>query len=99
MNEIALPTFRIPSYPWGLTCFVVFICICVVAQMLGMPVTLLGLLDTDRLMTSEPGSEDPSVLASTLELEMPRFLRFFTESGAGVHLPVLLTSVFRPPLL
>jgi hypothetical protein len=77
----------------------VFICICVIAQMLGMPVTLLGLLDTDRLMTSEPGSEDHSLLTSMLEPEQPSFLHFFTETRAGVHLPVLLTSVFRPPLL
>jgi hypothetical protein len=67
--------------------------------MLGMPVTLLDLLDSEKLMSSEPGSEDPSVLTSTLGLEGPRFLHFFTESRAGVHLPVVLTSVFRPPLL
>lgn len=99
MSERVIQLFRIPHSPWGLTCFAVFICICVVAQMLGMPVTLLDVLDLERLLTSEPGSEDPSVLAPMLEPERPGFLHFLTESRAGVHLPVLLTSVFRPPLL
>lgn len=79
-------------------CLVLLLCICVVTQMLGVPITLLGLLDSDRFLESEQSSEDPSALTSTPEPERPSFLHFFTEPNTGPHLPVVLTSVFRPPL-
>ena len=89
---------RRPYHAGGVAFFILFICVCVVTQMLGMPVTLLGAFDSDRLMQSEPTSEDPSILTSTPQPERPGFLRLFIESCAGLRLPVLPTSVFRPPL-
>ena len=88
-----------PARSTGLLCLVLLLCLCVVTQMLGVPVTLLGLLDSDRLIQSEPASEDPTVLSSIPEPERPNFLSFFTDSAAGRRLPVVLSSVFRPPLV
>ena len=98
MNYLVAHPVHRPNHSRGLVCFMLLICVCVVTQMLGMPVTLLGVFDADRLMQSEPTSEDPSILVAALQPERPSFLRFFIESHAGLYLPVLPTSVFRPPL-
>ena len=73
------------------------LCVCVVAQMLGAPFTLLGLLNSDVLTESEPVSEDFSTLSPSPEPERPRLFHLFTEFLPVLHLPVLLTSIFRPP--
>ncbi len=73
------------------------LCVCVVTQMLGAPFTLLGLLHSDLFTGLEPISEDFSALSPSLEPERPRFFRWFGEFRSVLHLPLLLTSVFRPP--
>lgn len=76
---------------------VVLLCVCVLAQMIGTPFTLLSLLNSDMLTESEPISEDLSAFSPALELERSRLFRVFTEFRPLFHLPILLTSVFHPP--
>jgi hypothetical protein len=78
---------------------VVLLCVCVIAQMLGAPFTLLGLMDSDILTESEPLSEDITALSPSPEPEGPHLFYLYAEYHSVLHLPVLLTSVFRPPLL
>lgn len=99
MSQLTVSAFRVPNHPWALACFVVFCCLCVATQMLGVPITLLDLLNSDMLMEPEAGSEDLSTLPSTPKPEKLALYRLFTEFHPVLHLPVLLTSVFRPPLL
>lgn len=82
---------------WGVACVVMLLCVCVVTQMLGIPTTLIGLLNSDMLTKSEPVSEDVSALSPSPEAEEPDLLSLFIESQPVRHFPVLLTSVFRPP--
>ena len=81
----------------GLACLVVLLCVCVIAQMLGAPFTLLGLLNSDVLTESELLSEDSSALSLSPEPERPLLSHVLTEFHPVRHLPVVLTSVFRPP--
>ncbi len=81
----------------GVTGVVVLLCLCVVTQMLGVPATLVDLLNSDVLTKSEPVSEDFSTPSPSPEPEWPRLSTFFRELCPVVHLPVLLTSVFHPP--
>ncbi len=71
--------------------------LCVVTQMLGAPFTLLGLLHSDLFTGLESISEDFSALSPSLESERPRFFRLFSKFRSVLQLPLLLTSVFRPP--
>ncbi len=74
------------------------LCVCVVAQMLGAPFTLLG-MDSDILTESEPISEDMTALSPSPEPDKPRLFDMFDDLHSVHHLPLLLTSVFRPPVL
>ena len=94
INRMALRSSRCAT---GLACFVVLLCVCVLTQMLGVPITLIGVMDSDLLAKSAPVSEDFSSLSLSLEPERPSLLHFFTESRLVLQLPVLATSVFRPP--
>ncbi len=80
----------------GLACLVMLLCACVIAQMLGAPFTLLGLLNSD-VAEPEPISDDFSALSPSSELERSLLSHLLTEFRAIRHLPVVLTSVFRPP--
>lgn len=93
-TRMAAPSSRCTT---GVACLVVLLCVCVVTQMLGVPATLMDLLNSDVLTKSEPVSEDISAFAPLLEPEKPRPFNFFNESRPVLHLPVLLTSVFHPP--
>lgn len=72
------------------------LCLCVFAQMLGMPGSLIDLLplsDTVVASVSEDVSLSPLVLEpGTVELSFPRVL-----VHTSLHLPVFVTSVFHPP--
>lgn len=81
----------------GAACLLVLICVCVIAQMLGTPFTLLSLLNSDMLAELEPVSEDLSAFSPPLEPERSRLFLVFTEFRPLLHQPVLLTSVFHPP--
>ncbi len=82
----------------GLACVVAFLCVCVIAQMLGAPFTLLNLMNEDMFTESEPVSED-FALTPSHEPAKTRLFRLFTEFRSTLNLSVFLTSVFRPPLL
>lgn len=90
---VSRPSYRATS----LACLVVLLSVCVVAQMLGAPVTLLGLLNFDMLAESEPVSEDFSALSPLPAPERPYIFRIVIEVYHMVHLPVLPTSLFHPP--
>ena len=77
---------------------VLFLCICVLSQMLGAPVILVTLL-TEADTLTESALEDFSVLPSVSELERPSLLRIPVEVRSSLHFPLLVTSVFHPPLL
>ena len=82
----------------GLSGLVILLCVCVVLQMLGLPVTLLSVSDSDELMKLQPVSEDfstPSIVS------YPQAL--FRLTGVIEFLPVeeplvFTKSLFRPPL-
>lgn len=94
MNRMALHS---SCHTIGVGCLVVVLCICVVTQMLGVPATLMDLLNSDVLTKSEPASEDASAFSPSPEPWRPRLFNFFVECCAARHLPVLLTAVFHPP--
>lgn len=73
------------------------LCVCIVTQMLGVPATLIELVNSDVLTKAEPVSEDFSTLSRSPEPERPRLFHSLTEFRPVRHLPVLLTSVFHPP--
>ncbi len=78
-------------------CLVLLLCVCVVTQMLGVPATLMDLLNSDVLTKSEPVSEDVSTLSSLAGPERPHFFRVIAEFDSARHLPILLVAVFHPP--
>ena len=73
------------------------LCICVVTQMLGAPVTLIGLLTADVLAKSEPVSEDFSSPSTLPEPGKPHLLSLLIQFRSMPQLPILPVSVFRPP--
>ena len=97
MNQIDRESLGASSCARGLACFVVLLCVCIITQMLGAPFTLLGLWNSDILAESEPISEDFSAFSQPPEPERPLLSHVLTEFHSVRHLPVVLTSVFRPP--
>ena len=74
---------------------IVFVCLCVVFQMLGVSVTLLGLLTQDTPVESL--SEDFSIPPSIPEPGIPNRSRFHVENQSTRHVPIFSTTVFHPP--
>ncbi len=80
----------------GTTWAVLFLSFCIVAQMLGAPVTFSSVLVSSDML-SEPAYEDfslPSVAPDPVTTGQP-FLD--TEYQSKSSLPILLISVFHPP--
>ena len=80
----------------GSTCVICFLCICVLAQMLGMPVTLFSLVASSDIFV-ESVSEDFSFPTT---LPKPRAVHVrspHTDFQSLPNLPVFVTSVFHPP--
>ena len=81
----------------GVASLIVLLCVCILIQMLGLPVTFLSLLDSDNLLKLEPGSED---FSSPSQLLYPRTLIQVTETAHSLSMlqpQVLLKSFFHPP--
>lgn len=97
MNEKILKETCSSYSATGVACLVMLLCVCVIAQMLGAPFTLLDLLNSDMLLEPEPISEDVSALSPFPEPERLHLFHVLTDLRSVRHLPVLLTSVFRPP--
>jgi len=77
---------------------VMLLCICIMVQMLGVPVTLLnpgGAADTLAVSVSE-GFSVPSSLPQLMpSVEMVPV----TDAQLSVHVPVLASVLFHPPIL
>lgn len=97
MIQQALNRFRSSCWTRGVACLIMVLCICVVTQMLGVPVTLIGLLHADLPTKSEPISEDFSTLSTLPEPGRIHLLSMVAELYPHPHFPVLATSIFRPP--
>jgi hypothetical protein len=73
-----------------------FLCVCVLSQMLGAPITLLSLpASADRF--TESLSEDFSLSSTVPETETPSRPRTYREFQPSLQLQVFVTSVFHPP--
>lgn len=77
---------------------IIFLCVCVLVQMLGLPVTLFNLFTPSDLLT-ESMCEDPSVLPSLPELRPLSALCHHIDGLPTPHFPVFVTAVFHPPLI
>jgi len=75
---------------------VALLCVCVLGQMLGMPVTLIGLLTSSDMLV-EPVSEDFSLIPVLPEPGIAGSSRTHAEVQSSLYLPVFVTSVFHPP--
>ncbi len=80
------------------TYLILLLCLCIVLQMLGVPATLLS-----------PSAPDDVLSASNLEgLSLPQTISCVSTGHQSIivfpapvtlYLPILLTSVFHPPLV
>lgn len=95
MSHISNSTIRLFPSCTGSVILILLVCLCVVFQMLGVPVTLLGLLMSDAPV--ESFSEDFSIPPNTLEPSTPIRSHFTVESPYPRHLPGFSTLVFHPP--
>jgi len=95
MSRIGLKRFSISPRGTNLALWVLFACLCVLAQMMGTPVTLIGLLTSD--ISVESVSEDFSIAPITPELGPASPPRLHEKSEPLLHLPIIVTSVFHPP--
>ena len=82
----------------GLTFLVCVLCICVLSQMLGMPVTLGSLLSSADML-SQPTAEEFSLLPATPRLDDRSRPCLMTEVQPSLRVPVFVSSVFHPPIL
>lgn len=85
-----------PTQGCAIACLVSLLCLCVVFQMLGVPVTLLALLASDSPIESL--SEDFSILPVILEPRTFNRIALYVEFQRLVYLPIFSTAIFRPPL-
>ena len=77
---------------------VMLLCICIMVQMLGVPVTLLnpgGADDTLAVSVSEGFSVPSSLPRLTPSVDMVPV----TDAQLSVHVPVLASVLFHPPIL
>ena len=74
-----------------------FVCICVVSQMLGAPVTLIDLFTSET--PAESLSEDFSIPPITPKPGAPSRFSFHVAFEPSFHIPIFSTSVFHPPQL
>ena len=83
-----------PNY--GLLSVIVVLSFCVLAQMLGLPVTMLALVNSSDILM-ESVSEDFSLTSEVPELGLSVSSHIRAIIQPSVHLPVFVTSVFHPP--
>jgi len=75
---------------------VVLLCLCIMVQMLGVPMTLLnpgGAVDTLAVSASEGFSVPSSIPQLTPSVEMVPV----TDVQPSIHVPVLASTLFHPP--
>jgi hypothetical protein len=81
----------------GSACVILFLCVCVLAQMLGMPVTLFSLMASSSDVFLESVSEDFSFPPTVPRPRAAHARSLHTDVQASIYLPVFVTSVFHPP--
>jgi len=80
------------------TCLILFLCLCVVLQMLGVPATLLSpVVSTD--LVSSLALEGLSLPQTTLDLNVTCLSSIPSSAPLTLYLPILVSSVFHPPLV
>ena len=85
-----------PHWMTASTCMILLLCICVLAQMLGMPMTFFSLLASSGVFL-ESVSEDFSFPPTVPKPRTPSAWISYTESQSSPYLPLFVTSVFHPP--
>lgn len=80
----------------GSTCVILFLCVCVLAQMLGIPVTLFSLMASSDVFL-ESVSEDFSFPPTVPRPRAAHARSPHTDLQSSIYLPVFVTSVFHPP--
>lgn len=96
MSQTNSRTVRMVPQGLAAVILVFVICLCVISQMLGAPVTLLGVLISDAPVESL--SEDFSIPPIPPKPGTPSYSNSYTEVHSPVHLPIFSTAVFHPPL-
>lgn len=86
----------VSNQQYGLIIAVGLLCVCVLAQVLGVPGTLIDLLTSSDTLV-EAASEDDSLTPAVTEPEASALNFAHVIAQASVHLPLFVTSVFHPP--
>lgn len=95
----AIRTFLMTSCTARLkACVLLLLCVCVLSQMLGAPITVVSLLTSADMLT-EPLSEDFCIQPAVPDLGTPSQPLLHIELQPSHNHPVFATSVFHPPLL
>lgn len=79
----------------GLCVVALVLCLCVVMQMLGAPVTLLGLLTSDTPV--ESFSEDFSIMPIIVEPGVSSRPSFYAGFQPALRFSIFSSAVFHPP--
>lgn len=95
MARVSLRSITHSSRRASLAFLVVLLSFCVVAHMLGTPVTLTSLLSTDGAMESV--SEDLSIAQAMPETRLTSNLVLYEKLDPSLYHPIFGTSVFHPP--
>ena len=95
MSRIVERTIRFLPAGTGAVILILFVCLCVVFQMLGAPVTLLGLLISDTPVESL--SEDFSIPPIIPKPGQPGHSSFSVNFQPAAPLPIVLSAGFHPP--
>ena len=77
---------------------ILFLCLCVVLQMLGVPATLLSPNASADLLSAS-NLEGLSLPQTSSDLNTVRQSIIVSHVPVAQYLPILLTSVFHPPLV
>ena len=95
MKRFEVGGVRFSRRGMGVVCLISCLCLCVIFQMLGVPVTLLALLTSDSPIESL--SEDFSILPILWKLRTHNRIAFHAEFHRLIYLPIFPTAIFRPP--
>lgn len=78
-------------------CAILLLCVCVLSQMFGSPITLVSLATSVDLLTDSVSEEDLGIHQTVPDLGTTSHL-LHIELQPSHYSPVFATSVFHPPL-
>ncbi|MGE3976985.1 MAG: hypothetical protein AB7F94_05295 [Nitrospira sp.] len=81
----------------GSTCLVFLLCVCVLAQMLGMPISFFSLVASSDAVLMESASEDFSFPPTMPKPRTSSAWNTNMERQSSPYFHVFVTSVFHPP--